>query len=203
MATSQNHYRANHRSLIASYAVPGGKLAMRKGDVATVLAYVAKHFHFEVEALEVARQIGDTLSDPFADPRPRCRTTRPGPRSTSTRPPTRWAHRRAGTSRARRSRRSARSSPTATAWSAGEGVVIPAARIRCISEIKEGTAAVRSLAKKIRAGHKPVLAEPKASGGSSSPSYTAVSGSTPLVKLYNKGEPVEHIQKAVGVKVDS
>lgn len=40
-------------------------------------------------------------------------------------------------------------------------------------------------------------------GGSSSPTYKTVSGSTPLVKLYHKGEPVKRIQKAVGVKVDS
>ena len=41
------------------------------------------------------------------------------------------------------------------------------------------------------------------SGGSSSRTYKTVSGSTPLVKLYHKGEPVKRIQKAVGVKVDS
>ena len=41
------------------------------------------------------------------------------------------------------------------------------------------------------------------SGGSSSPTYKTVSGSTPLVKLYHKGEPVKRIQKAVGVKADS
>ena len=40
-------------------------------------------------------------------------------------------------------------------------------------------------------------------GGSSSPTYKTVSGSTPLVKLYHKGEPVKRIQKAVGVKADS
>jgi len=39
-------------------------------------------------------------------------------------------------------------------------------------------------------------------GGSSSPTYKTVSGSTPLVKLYHKGEPVKRIQKAVGVKAD-
>lgn len=39
-------------------------------------------------------------------------------------------------------------------------------------------------------------------GGSSSPTYKTVSGSTPLVKLYHKGEPVKRIQKAVGVRAD-
>lgn len=38
------------------------------------------------------------------------------------------------------------------------------------------------------------------SGGGST--YTTVTGSTPLVKLYHKGEPVRRIQAAVGVKVD-
>ena len=41
------------------------------------------------------------------------------------------------------------------------------------------------------------------SGGSTSPTYKTVTGSTPLVKLYHKGEPVKRIQKAVGVKADS
>lgn len=38
------------------------------------------------------------------------------------------------------------------------------------------------------------------SGGSSSPTYKTITGSTPLVKIYHKGEPVKRIQKAVGVK---
>ena len=51
MAVSQNGWKANDRSLIASYSVPGGKISMRKGDVATILVYVAKRFHSEVENL--------------------------------------------------------------------------------------------------------------------------------------------------------
>lgn len=51
MAVSQNGWKANDRSLIASYKVPGGKISMRKGDVATILVYVAKRFHSEVENL--------------------------------------------------------------------------------------------------------------------------------------------------------
>lgn len=42
----------------------------------------------------------------------------------------------------------------------------------------------------------------KVGGGGGSPSYTTVTGSTPLVKLYHKGEPVKRIQKAVGITVD-
>lgn len=52
MAVSQNGYRANDRSLIASYSIPGGKVSLRKGDVATVLVYFAKRFHSEVEPLK-------------------------------------------------------------------------------------------------------------------------------------------------------
>lgn len=51
MATSQNGWKANDRSLIASYAIPGGRISVRKGDVATILVYVAKRFHSEVENL--------------------------------------------------------------------------------------------------------------------------------------------------------
>ena len=52
VAVSQNGWKANDRSLIASYALPGGgKVAVRKGDVATILVYVAKRFHSEVENL--------------------------------------------------------------------------------------------------------------------------------------------------------
>lgn len=51
MAVSQNGWKANDRSLVASYKVPGGKIAMRKGDVATILVYVAKRFDSEVEKL--------------------------------------------------------------------------------------------------------------------------------------------------------
>lgn len=39
-------------------------------------------------------------------------------------------------------------------------------------------------------------------GGTTGNTYTEVKGSTPLVKLYHKGEPVRRIQAAVGVKVD-
>lgn len=36
----------------------------------------------------------------------------------------------------------------------------------------------------------------------SAPTYTTVTGKTPLVKLYHKGEPVKRIQKAVGATAD-
>lgn len=52
MAVSQNGYRANDRSLIVSISVPGGKLAVRKGDVAVIMQYIAEQFHATVEPLK-------------------------------------------------------------------------------------------------------------------------------------------------------
>lgn len=53
MLLSQNGYSANDRSVIASYTVPGtsGRIALRRGDVATVLLYVFQRFNREVEKL--------------------------------------------------------------------------------------------------------------------------------------------------------
>jgi D-alanyl-D-alanine carboxypeptidase-like protein len=50
-ARSQNGWSANDRSVIASYQLPGGKVAMRKGDVSVVLIWVAQQFHESVEKL--------------------------------------------------------------------------------------------------------------------------------------------------------
>lgn len=50
-ARSQNGWSANDRSVIASYQVPGGKLAIRAGDVSVVLIWVAQRFHQTVEPL--------------------------------------------------------------------------------------------------------------------------------------------------------
>lgn len=51
MATSQNGWSANDRSCIASYQLPGGRVAIRKGDVSVVLIWVAQRFHETVEPL--------------------------------------------------------------------------------------------------------------------------------------------------------
>lgn len=50
-ATSQNGWSANDRSCIASYQLPGGRVALRKGDVSVVLLWVAQRFHETVEPL--------------------------------------------------------------------------------------------------------------------------------------------------------
>lgn len=50
-ARSQNGYGANDRSVIASYQLPGGRIALRKGDVSVVLLWVANRFHETVEPL--------------------------------------------------------------------------------------------------------------------------------------------------------
>lgn len=53
MATSQNGYSANDRSVIASYTVPGTtlRIALRKGDVSVVLLEFLRRYHLEVESL--------------------------------------------------------------------------------------------------------------------------------------------------------
>lgn len=54
MAVSQNGYKANTRSLIASYTIPGTggiKVALRKGDASVVLLYVLSEFHKSVQPL--------------------------------------------------------------------------------------------------------------------------------------------------------
>lgn len=52
MPTSQNGYPANDRSLIVAYAVPGGKLALRKGPAGQLLAAAVTRWHSEVEPLQ-------------------------------------------------------------------------------------------------------------------------------------------------------
>jgi D-alanyl-D-alanine carboxypeptidase len=51
MAVSQNLWNANDRSVIASFAIPGGKVALRKGSVGNILAWCAIRWHNEVEPL--------------------------------------------------------------------------------------------------------------------------------------------------------
>jgi len=50
-ARSQNGWSANDRNCIASYSLPGGRIALRKGDVSVVLLWVANRFHETVEPL--------------------------------------------------------------------------------------------------------------------------------------------------------
>jgi hypothetical protein len=52
VATSQNSYPANDRSVVISYSVPGGKLALRKGPAGELLAEAARRWHTEVEPLK-------------------------------------------------------------------------------------------------------------------------------------------------------
>lgn len=53
---------------------------------------------------------------------------------------------------------------------------------------------------KVLGGVKPE--DVKIGGGGGSPTYKTITGKTPTVRLYHKGEPVRRIQAAVGVKVD-
>jgi hypothetical protein len=52
VATSQNGYPANDRSVIVSYAIPGGKVALRRGAAGELLAEAARRWHTEVEPLK-------------------------------------------------------------------------------------------------------------------------------------------------------
>lgn len=53
MSTSQNGYKANDSSLIASYTVVDDvKLNLRKGDVSVVLLHFARWFHHNIEKLD-------------------------------------------------------------------------------------------------------------------------------------------------------
>jgi D-alanyl-D-alanine carboxypeptidase/Putative peptidoglycan binding domain len=49
--TSQNGYGANDRSVIVSYTVPGGRLALRRGPAGELLAAAVRRWHDEVEPL--------------------------------------------------------------------------------------------------------------------------------------------------------
>lgn len=52
MPVSQNGYSANDRSVIASYSIPGGTIALRKGDVSVVLLWCINQWHNTVEPLK-------------------------------------------------------------------------------------------------------------------------------------------------------
>lgn len=51
MSTSANGWKANDRSVIASYQLPGGKIALRAGDVSVVMLWCANRWHQTVEPL--------------------------------------------------------------------------------------------------------------------------------------------------------
>jgi hypothetical protein len=92
VATSQNGYSANDRSVIASYTVPGTtlKIALRKGDVSVVLLDYLRRYNAEVEPLTHVPQDlwgyaertirGDsaTLSNHASSSAVDCRATRHG-----------------------------------------------------------------------------------------------------------------------------
>lgn len=198
MARSQNGYRANDRSLIASYSIPGGRVSLRKGDVATVLVYFAKRFHSEVEPLKwpgvwgyAERKIrgGSSLSNHASGT------------AIDVNAPAHWLGERGtfSSSQLKRLRRILNDCDGVLRW----GGDYSGRKDEMHVEINKGTSAVKSLANKIKAGKKPGPSGGATSGGgggSSSPTYKTVTGSTPLVKIYHKGEPVKRIQKAVGVK---
>ena len=51
MLRSANGWTCPGREVIASYSLPGGKVALRKGDVSVVLLWCANRWHETVEPL--------------------------------------------------------------------------------------------------------------------------------------------------------
>ena len=195
MAVSQNGYRANDRSLIVSISVPGGKLAVRKGDVAVIMQYVAEQFHSTVEPLKwpgnwgyAERKIrgGSSLSNHASGTAIDLNAPKHylGAVGTFT------------SSQVRAIRKILSACEGTIRW----GGDYRGRKDEMHFEINAGTAKVARVAKKLR----PKLQGPSipGGGGGGGSTYTTVTGSTPLVKLYHKGEPVKRIQAAVGVKVD-
>lgn len=195
MAVSQNGYRANDRSLIVSISVPGGKLAVRKGDVAVIMQYVAEQFHSTVEPLKwpgnwgyAERKIrgGSSLSNHASGTAIDLNAPKHylGAVGTFT------------SSQVRAIRKILSACEGTIRW----GGDYRGRKDEMHFEINAGTAKVARVAKKLR----PKLQGPSipGGGGGGGSTYTTVTGSTPLVKLYHKGEPVRRIQKAVGIAVD-
>ena len=194
MARSQNGYSANDRSKIASYKVPGGKLAIRKGDVATVLVYVATRFHNEVEPLKWPGNWG------YAERKIR------GGRSLSNHAsgtaidlnaPKHWLGARNTFTKKQVAaiRRILRDCGGVVRW----GGDYRSRKDEMHFEINASPARVKKAAQAIRKrGKAPVKAS---SGSSSSTSWKTVKYGD-LLKKGVKGEPVKDLQKAVGVKAD-
>ena len=195
MAVSQNGYRANDRSLIVSISVPGGKLAVRKGDVAVIMQYIAEQFHAIVEPLKwpgnwgyAERKIrgGSSLSNHASGTAIDLNAPRHylGAVGTFT------------SSQVRAIRKILSACEGTIRW----GGDYRGRKDEMHFEINAGTAKVARVAKKLR----PKLQGPSipGGGGGGGSKYTTATGSTPLVKLYHKGEPVRRIQKAVGITVD-
>ena len=195
MSASQNGWRANDRSLIVSISVPGGKLAVRKGDVAVIMQYIAEQFHSTVEPLKwpgnwgyAERKIrgGSSLSNHASGTAIDLNAPKHylGAVGTFT------------SSQVRAIRKILSACEGTIRW----GGDYRGRKDEMHFEINAGTAKVARVAKKLR----PKLQGPSipGGGGGGGSKYTTVTGSTPLVKLYHKGEPVKRIQKAVGVKVD-
>lgn len=205
MARSQNGYRANDRSLIASYSIPGGRVSVRKGDVATVLVYVAKRFHSEVEKLKwpgvwgyAERKIrgGSSLSNHASGT------------ALDFNAPAHWLGERNtfSNSQERAIRRILNDCDGVIRW----GGDYNGRKDEMHFEINKGTSAVRSLANKIEAGKKPGPSGGATSGGSSGggSSYGSASAKhevgSRIMRKYCGGTDVQWLQRRltkVGYKI--
>lgn len=196
MPVSQNGWVANDRSVIASYKVPGGKIAMRKGDVATILVYVAKRFDSEVEPLvwpgnwgyaERPIRGGSSLSNHASGTAIDLNAPQ-HPLGTS--PYANFSN-----SQIRKIRSIVDDCDGVIRW----GGAYSGRKDGMHFEINRGSAAVRALARKIRAGDKPGPsggAESSGGGGSSYGNSDAEHDvGSRVMRLYTSGTDVRWLQK--------
>ncbi|MGO2037020.1 MAG: peptidoglycan-binding protein [Brevibacterium sp.] len=199
MATSQNGFRANDRSLIASYEIPGGKVALRKGDVATVLVYFAKRYHSEVEPLKWPGNWG------YAERKIRGSSTTLSNHASGTALDLNAPQHPLGKAGTFSSKQVAAINRILADCDGvlRHGKNYSGRKDEMHVEINKGTAAVKAFAGKIRAGKKPGPSGGATSSGgsSSSPTYKTIKYGQ-MVKLYTKGKPVKDVQSVVGVKAD-
>lgn len=199
MPTSSNGWSANDRSLVASYSVPGGKLAVRKGDVATVLIYVANRFHSEVEPLKWPGNWG------YAERKIRGSSTTLSNHASGTaidlNAPKHFLGARNTFSKKQVAaiRRILKDCEGTVRW----GGDYRSRKDEMHFEINASPSRVAAVAKKIRAGGKPGPSGGASAtgGGSSSGTYRTIKYGEP-VRINTKGAPVRDVQLVVGVKVD-
>lgn len=196
MAVSQNGWRANDRSLVASYAIPGGKIALRKGDVATVLVYVANRFHSEVEPLKwpgvwgyAERKVrgGSSLSNHASGT------------AADFNAPAHWLGA-SGTFSGRQVaaiRRILRDLEGVVRW----GGDYSRRKDEMHFEINASSARVRAVARKIRAGEKPGPSGGATPAGGGGTNWKSVSLGD-ILRKGTKGQIVEDLQGVLGLKKD-
>ncbi|MGN6037264.1 peptidoglycan-binding protein [Brevibacterium casei] len=196
MSTSQNGFRANDRSLIASYSIPGGKVALRRGDVATVLVYFAKRYHSEVEPLKWPGNWG------YAERKIRGSSTTLSNHASGTALDLNAPAHPLG-KRGTFSSRQVRAINRILADCDGvlrHGKNYNGRKDEMHVEINASAAKVKALASKIKAGKKPGPSGGATASSGGSSWRTVKTGD--LLRRGTKGTPVKELQTALGVKAD-